>query len=167
MQTVTCVYKQNLRDILKDVFDTDKCSFIDSLIFCFFQTYLKFCIFICLSQYDYNTLPSKPCGHSQTNSFFDLGISVQVPLFWQGFITHASYSRSQLSPTKSLVQLQVYPLTRSMQVPPFWHGCDTHSSTLIWQCFPVKTSPSFKYTILSVVNTNIIVIKKNFFIYGE
>jgi len=95
-------------------------------------------IFIYKDVMPYDTLPSKPCGHSQTKSLFDLNINVQLPLFWQGFIAQASYSCSQLSPIKSLVQLHVYPLTRSMQMPPFWHGCDRHSSTLRWQFFPAK-----------------------------
>lgn len=64
---------------------------------------------------------------------------------------HASYSRSQLSPMKFLVQLQAYPLTRSMQIPPFWHGCDRHSSTSIWQFFPAKASLFIRHKILGIL----------------
>lgn len=82
------------------------------LIYLLFRVYIEIenidlttkIIYLC---YDYDTLPAKPRGHSHINSPLDRGINVQLPLFWQGFTAQASYTRSQLSPAKSRVQLQV------------------------------------------------------------
>lgn len=103
------------------------------------------------------TLPSKPRGHSHTNSRRNLDITVQFPLFWQGFIAQTLYSRSQFWSMKSFVQLQVYPLIWSMHVPPFWQGCERHSSTLIWQFFPIGQT-SFTGGCRALAKRNIAII---------